>query len=84
MAMTPNPKPDGQFCGSCRFAGTHTHSPDSHERIRVKCHRYPPQRLGRDPELYTPRSKLPVQQADTGWPVLMWDDWCGEWLRRKS
>jgi len=34
MAMTPNPKPDGQFCASCGSQARIPTRPISHERIR--------------------------------------------------
>ncbi len=79
--LTPNPMPEGQSCGTCRFAGTHVQAGHGAERTLVRCLRYPPQRLGQAPEF---NSAGPIARAreDTGWPVLTWDDWCGEWQQR--
>lgn len=79
--LTPNLQPKGESCGSCRFAGTHVHAgTEPRDRALVRCKRYPPQRLGNQPPLHS--GTLVSQQRDTVWPVLTWDDWCGEWQAR--
>lgn len=75
--LTPNTPPPGENCGACRYAGTHTHAPGE-ARTLVRCLRYPPQRRG----FVAASHSLKQQNADTLWPVLTWDDWCGEWAPR--
>lgn len=75
--LTPNTPPPGETCGACRYAGTHTHAPGE-ARTLVRCLRYPPQRRG----FVAASHSLKQQNADTLWPVLTWDDWCGEWAAR--
>ena len=65
-------------CGRCRFTSTHTHA-DGPEKFMVVCRRFPPIRMGRE-SAYNER--LTSRANDTGWPVVLWDDWCGEWERR--
>lgn len=81
MGLTANKLPKGQSCGTCRFAGTHVEAGSATERTLVRCLRYPPQRLGQEPA-YNAAGPLHRAQADTGWPVTTWDDWCGEWRAR--
>lgn len=77
--LTPNKHPDGEKCGTCRFAGTHVHAgSDDATKVRVRCLRYPPTRRGEIGKQHPMKD----QEADTFWPVLTWDDWCGEWVRR--
>jgi len=63
MAMTPNPKPMAILW----LLPVRRHA--YHSPIRMsgygKCILIPPQRLGRDPELYTPRSKLQFNRPIT-------------------
>lgn len=77
--LTPNKHPDGEKCGTCRFAGTHVLAcNDDATRVRVICRRYPPTRRG----LCGKGSRIPEQEVDSIWPVTTWDDWCGEWASR--
>lgn len=81
MTLTPNAFPKGESCGTCRFAGTHVHAGASdREKVLVTCHRFPAQRLGNIPPLHS--LALTERLGDTVWPVLTWDDWCGEWVAR--
>lgn len=79
--LTANKLPQGQSCGTCRFAGTHVEAGAGKDRTRVRCLRFPPQRLGQVPR-YSPNGPVSQAQEDTGWPVTTWDDWCGEWKVR--
>lgn len=79
--LTSNPRPNGQSCGTCRFAGTHVQAGSNLERTLVRCMRYPPQRLGQT-HPFNAAGQLARGLEDTGWPVLTWDDWCGEWQER--
>lgn len=77
--LTPNKIPDGQKCGTCRFAGTHVVAGVEKEtQVRIKCRRYPPARRGG----VSGTATLLLQETDNMWPVLTWDDWCGEWAPR--
>lgn len=78
--LTPNPMPPGQICGTCRFAGTAVLAGEGADRTMIRCKRFPPSRLGRGREEGV--TDLAYAHADTGWPVLTWDDWCGGWMER--
>ena len=79
MSLTANKLPGGQSCGRCYFAGTHVLSADDGARTLVRCLRYPPTRLGSGMV-----TTLEAAHMATAWPVLTWDDWCGEWKRRAT
>ena len=78
--LTPNTTPKGEKCGTCRFAGTHTHAADRRDQTLVRCRRFPPVRLS-GPD-YSRQAALQVAANATAFPVLTWDDWCGEWEER--
>lgn len=80
--LTPNLLPEGQSCGTCRFAGTSVLTPTGSARMLVRCLRFPPQRLGQG-ITYNADRQMEGAWEDTGWPVLTWDDWCGEWQTRR-
>lgn len=82
MPVEPNVTPRGQSCNTCRFAATHTCAEDAATRVRIKCRRFPPKRLGNLHPGMTNTAELVQQQGDTAWPVLTVDDWCGEWAAR--
>lgn len=81
--LTPNIRPNGENCGTCRFAATNVLAGGEEDRMLIRCLRFPPQRLGRGPE-YNPSGVMVRAHQDTGWPVLTWDDWCGEWVPRDA
>lgn len=78
MTLTANKKPEGESCGTCRFAGTHTVAEHGSDKGIVRCRRFPP----------VPRAHpgdcpaLAARLAYTHWPYTEWDDWCGEWVER--
>jgi len=76
--LTPNRTPEGESCGTCRFAGTHTCAAERREQVVVRCRRFPP--ISRE----WPRDApcLEARVAATHWPYTLWDDWCGEWEAR--
>lgn len=78
IELTPNTTPDGEQCGTCRFAGTHTHAAARADQVMVRCRRFPPYRRGGTTE----PAQLQAGNRDTIWAITTWDDWCGEWQAR--
>lgn len=78
IELTPNSTPEGEQCGTCRFARTHTCAQDRREQVIVRCRRFPP--ISRERPTEAPC--LEAREAATHWPYTTWDDWCGEWQER--
>ncbi len=83
IELTPNKARDGETCGTCRFASTHTVAEDRRDQVVIRCRRYPPTvQVLHGP--YGPQPNLQQKLSATHWPYTTWDDWCGEWVIRDS
>lgn len=64
-------------CGTCAFY----EPPKPRGGTVGECHRYPPQMLARGigGSFDEGHGSFRVEEADSNWPLVADEDWCGEW-----